>query len=135
MDEVQKMKIKYDMIDSQFGPIIFSCDKQGINRVYFTKSKKPNTMDNTWHRDPSNPLLRETGKQLMAYCAGKLKKFNLPLSFKGTDFQVRVWNALVTIPYGVTWSYKRLAETIGNPKACRAVGGANAKNLISIIVP
>ena len=129
------MKIKYDMIDSQFGPILFSCYEQGINRVYFTNSKKPNPMDNTWHSDPSNPLLRETRKQLMAYCAGTLKKFNLPLSFKGTDFQVRVWNALVTIPYGVTWSYKRLAETIENPKACRAVGGANAKNLISIIVP
>lgn len=127
--------MKYDMIDSQFGPIIFSCDGQGINRIQFLKCKKPNPVKDTWHRDSSNSLLRKTGKQLAAYCAGKLKEFSVPLSFTGTDFQIRVWNALVTIPYGTTWSYKQLAVAIGNPAACRAVGGANAKNGISIIVP
>lgn len=123
------------MIDSQFGPIIFSCDEQGINRIQFLKCTKPNPVKDTWYRDSSNSLLRETGKQLAAYCAGNLKEFSVPLSLTGTDFQLRVWNALITIPYGVTWSYKQLAVAIGNPAACRAVGGANAKNILSIIVP
>jgi methylated-DNA-[protein]-cysteine S-methyltransferase len=54
---------------------------------------------------------------------------------EGTDFQIRVWKTLITIPYGKTWSYKELATTIGNPAACRAVGNANGKNKIDIIVP
>jgi methylated-DNA-[protein]-cysteine S-methyltransferase len=125
----------YDMIESQFGPIVFSCDEKGINRIQFLQCKKPNPMDGTWHRDKDNPVLKETGEQLTAYFSGKLKEFSIPLSLNGTDFQIRVWNALVSIPYGVTWSYKQLATHIGNPAACRAVGGANAKNILSLVVP
>lgn len=61
--------------------------------------------------------------------------FQLPLAAKGTEFQQQVWQALKTIPYGETWSYQQLAEAIGNPKAVRAVGLANGKNPISVIVP
>lgn len=81
------------------------------------------------------PLIRKTYGQLCEYFDGKRKVFDIPLNFKGTDFQKKVWHALTTIPYGKTWSYKELAVAIGNEKACRAVGMANNKNPIAIIVP
>lgn len=81
------------------------------------------------------PLLLETRRQLTAYFAGKRKTFDLPLSPKGTLFQQKVWAALQTIPYGETRSYKQVAELIGNPKACRAVGLANNKNPIILVIP
>ena len=73
--------------------------------------------------------------QLERYWSGELTEFDVPIDLDGTPFQVRVWNALRDIPYGETISYRTLAERIGNPKACRAVGAANGRNPISIIVP
>lgn len=73
--------------------------------------------------------------QLDEYFSGRRKQFDLPLELHGTDFQMRVWKALLAIPYGETRSYKEIAEAIGNPKAVRAVGGANNKNKILILVP
>ena len=83
----------------------------------------------------SMDLLTETRKQLQEYFDGKRKEFNLPILLRGTEFQKKVWQGLCTIPYGETRSYKELAELVGNPKAVRAVGGANNKNPIMIIVP
>lgn len=80
-------------------------------------------------------LLSNTVGQLNEYFAGTRKTFSIPLDMRGTEFQKRVWNALLEIPYGETWSYKQLAEFINNPKAVRAVGGANHNNPIMIIVP
>ena len=80
-------------------------------------------------------LLEETEKQLSAYFRGERKSFDLPLKFHGTDFQEKVWKVLQTIPYGQTRSYKQVAEAIGNEKASRAVGGANNKNPLPILVP
>ncbi len=81
-------------------------------------------------------LLKETKKELDQYFKGQRKEFTIPLVFTiGTDFQKRVWQALLQIPYGETRSYKEVAEIAGSPKACRAVGGANNKNPIAIIVP
>jgi len=125
----------YDVIESQLGPIVFSCDGNGINRIQFLNCKKPNPIDETWQQTKNNPLLKEAGKQLDAYLSGTLREFSLPLSMHGTDFQVRVWNALISIPYGVTWAYKDLAASIGNPAACRAVGNANGRNNLSIVIP
>lgn len=85
--------------------------------------------------EEETPLLREAKKQLTEYFQRQRKIFTLPLSPKGTVFQRRVWDALLTIPYGETWSYLQLARAAGNPKACRAVGGANGKNPIMIIIP
>ena len=73
--------------------------------------------------------------QLKEYFSGTRKSFDLPLEMNGTEFQKKVWNALLDIPYGETRSYKDIAEKIGNPKAVRAVGGANNKNKLMIIVP
>ncbi|MFQ9922899.1 MAG: methylated-DNA--[protein]-cysteine S-methyltransferase [Beduini sp.] len=81
------------------------------------------------------PLIKKASLQLSEYFEGKRKNFELPLSPKGTDFQKRCWEVLQTIPYGETWSYKQLAQAIGNEKACRAVGGANNKNPIIIVIP
>ena len=82
-----------------------------------------------------HPVLLETQKQLTEYFAGKRQQFNLPLDFAGTEFQHKVWQALLTIPFGETRSYRDIAEQIGNVKAVRAVGAANGKNPISIIAP
>lgn len=87
-------------------------------------------IENTQH-----PILLETRKQLNEYFAGQRQKFDVPLDFEGTEFQQKVWQALLTIPFGETRSYKDIAEQIGNVKAVRAVGAANGKNPISIIAP
>lgn len=81
-------------------------------------------------------LIKDAKKELDQYFSGQRKEFTIPLVFiKGTDFQKRVWQALLEIPYGETRSYKEVAQMAGSPKACRAVGGANNKNPIAIIVP
>lgn len=80
-------------------------------------------------------ILDETRRQLDKYFAGKLRAFDLPLAPQGTEFQKRVWTALLTIPYGATRTYGQQAAAIGQPNASRAVGLANGRNPISIIVP
>jgi methylated-DNA-[protein]-cysteine S-methyltransferase len=81
------------------------------------------------------PLLKKAVLELQEYFAGTRKRFDLPFSPQGTDFQQKVWKALQDIPYGAVVSYKDIALAIGNEKACRAVGGANNKNPIAIIIP
>ena len=81
------------------------------------------------------PLLRVAKQQLSEYFAGQRTVFDLPIKTAGTAFQQQVWQALKAIPYGETRSYKEIAAAIGNPKAVRAVGGANNKNPISIVIP
>ena len=81
------------------------------------------------------PILNEAEKQLGEYFCGTRRDFDLPIVISGTAFQVKAWAALRKIPYGETVSYKTLAEMVGNEKACRAVGMANNKNKIPIIVP
>ena len=82
-----------------------------------------------------NKILLQAEKELKEYFDGKRKKFTLPLDLRGTDFQLRVWNVLREIPYGETRSYKEVALAAGNEKASRAVGMANNKNPILIVVP
>jgi len=83
----------------------------------------------------SHPVISEAIGQLRAYFAGQLREFDLPLEMPGTEFQQRVWNALRAIPYGETRSYSQLAGEIGSPNAVRAVGAANGRNPIPIVVP
>jgi len=80
-------------------------------------------------------LIKRTAMEIEEYFAGKRRSFDIPLSMSGTDFQRLVWKALQTIPFGETRSYKDIAIQIGNPKACRAVGMANNKNPVAIVVP
>ena len=84
---------------------------------------------------PSTPLLQEAVRQLDAYFAGQLTAFDLPLHMTGTPFQLRCWQSLTEIPFGETISYGEQARRVGNEKACRAVGGANHRNPLCIIVP
>lgn len=92
-----------------------------------------------WTKDtpcaPQTPLLQEAVRQLNAYFDGQLREFDLPLHMEGTPFRMKCWQALCTIPYGKTISYGEEARRIGQPKAVRAVGGANHHNPISIVVP
>lgn len=102
-----------------------------ITHLFFngeTFPEKDYTMDET-------PVLAEAGKQLMEYLAGKRRAFDLPLEPTGTSFMQKVWAALQEIPYGETRSYKEIAAAAGNVKACRAVGMANNRNPIAIIIP
>src|ERR1017187_7142685 len=82
-----------------------------------------------------HPIATEALRQLRAYFAGQLRRFELPLDLRGTDFQLRVWRELERIPYGETRSYLEIAEAIGAPRAVRAVGAANGANPIPIVVP
>ena len=85
--------------------------------------------------DPQHPLLLAAEQQLNAYFRGELRQFTVPLDFIGTEFQKKVWQALVAIPYGETRSYAEIARAIGHPTAVRAVGAANGRNPLSIIAP
>jgi len=84
---------------------------------------------------PDNPLLQQAAQQLEEYFAGRRDRFDLELDFVGTEFQKKVWAALLTIPFGETRTYSQIAEQIGNPTAVRAVGAANGRNPISIVAP
>ena len=123
----------YTTIESPVGPLLLACDERGLRRVSFENGKRATPLQPDWKLDkePFSEVIR----QLQAYFSGELKEFNVQLAMEGTEFQLRVWNALRAIPYGETISYARLAERIGNPKAVRAVGLANGSNPIPIIVP
>lgn len=119
-----------DWIDTPIGGILIKANEIGITEVAFMRNeKKENRLRN------GCPLLEEAKHQLTEYFLRKRKSFELPLSQKGTPFQVLDWKALCTIPYGETRSYKQIAEQIGHPNAYRAVGMANHNNSIAIIVP
>lgn len=90
---------------------------------------------NTTLCEKETPLLLEAKRQLTAYFNKESKTFSLPLFLAGTDFQKRVWQALMTIPYGETCSYQDIARKVGNINAVRAVGGANNANLLPIVIP
>ena len=87
------------------------------------------------NRSMPSPLQREVDKQMKEYFEGERKEFDLPLRPEGTDFQKKVWNALLEIPFGETRSYQDIANAVGSPKACRAVGMANHQNPIIIVIP
>jgi methylated-DNA-[protein]-cysteine S-methyltransferase len=103
---------------------------RGILRIGFGADRP----DPAWIRDDNHPLIQEACRQLEKYFAGELRQFDLPLDLRGTPFQMRVWAALLAIPYGETRSYSQLARQIGAPHAARAVGGANHANPIAIVV-
>lgn len=100
-----------------------------IVRVMFGGEPAPSATET------ETPLIREAFRQLEAYLSGGLRDFSLPLNPGGTPFQRRVWAALQTIPYGTTASYKEVAAAVGNIKATRAVGMANNRNPIAIVIP
>jgi len=86
-------------------------------------------------RNDANAVLADAGTQLREYFAGVRRQFDLPLDPQGTAFQRQVWKALAAIPYGATRTYREIAEAVGSPRAVRAVGAANGRNMLPIVVP
>ncbi len=131
------MTIYTAVIDSPIGDLLIRADSNGVREIHFqtTMPKEKCAGPSLRAKDARSGLVAETSQQLAAYFKGKLKEFDLPLSPEGTAFQRRVWEALRGIPYGETLSYGDLARRIGNPKACRAVGAANGRNPLPIVVP
>jgi len=125
--------MKYDMQDSDIGPILAGADDEGLRYVSFQQGKHPMVIPGTWTRNKK--FLKSVFHQIHAYLNGELTCFELPLAPVGTPFQKSVWMALLGVPYGKIASYGDIAKAIGNPKACRAVGGANGKNPIPLIIP
>ncbi|ADZ92099.1 methylated-DNA--[protein]-cysteine S-methyltransferase [Marinomonas mediterranea] len=116
-----------DYFESPLGKIEIKASDKGITQVIFCGEQTTEVI-------PS-PIIDECKSQLHAYFSGQLNDFQLPLDMQGTEFQNRVWRVLTTIPFGKTMSYLDIAEKLNNPKAVRAVGGANGRNPISLIVP
>lgn len=125
--------ILYSTVASPIGELTLTSDGTSVTGVYMHKQKHGAARTKDWKRDDA--ALKEPRAQLQAYFAGELREFDLPLAPEGTPFQQRVWRALCDIPYGETISYGELARRIGQPKASRAVGLANGRNPISIVVP
>lgn len=123
----------HTIIPSPLGFILLTADDQGLTGISFQDargSKQPPRGS-----VESDAPFKEAKRQIGAYFSGELREFDLPLSFKGTAFQRNVWNALCAIPYGETISYRELASRVGRPTAWRAVGAANGRNPLPIVIP
>ncbi|MDD2772325.1 MAG: methylated-DNA--[protein]-cysteine S-methyltransferase [Elusimicrobiales bacterium] len=134
----------YDVMDSPVGKILIGVTGKDhrLFLLHYPLKTTPETalracMKARFQFDcaPSKSAAARVKKQLQLYFAGKLRKFDLPLDLRGTPFQMRVWRGLCAIPYGKTLSYGELARRVGNPRAARAVGMANNRNRIGIVVP
>lgn len=113
-----------------FGTLRIEEDGIGISVLHICMDESETT-----EATSDSPLLSQAKKELDEYFAGTRKEFTVPLSLHGTEFQMKVWNALRQIPYGETRTYGEIAVAVGNPAACRAVGMANNRNPVAIIVP
>jgi methylated-DNA-[protein]-cysteine S-methyltransferase len=130
-----KRNCTYKIMKSPVGALTLVASERGLAAILWENEKPDRGRLNIIGKDASNPILVEAEKQLDEYFAGKRKKFSLKLDFAGTEFQTKVWHALLTIPFGETRSYSQIAKQVGNAKAMRAVGAANGKNPISIVAP
>lgn len=123
----------YTTFDSPIGELILSMRGESLTGIIFPTGRDRRTIDARWRR--LDQPFSEVRRQLGEYFAGERTVFDLPLAMAGTDFQRAVWAELMRIPYGRTISYGELARRVGNPAASRAVGSANGRNPIPIIVP
>jgi len=125
--------MRYCHMASPIGRLLVAGDDAGLRYIGFPTGKRPLQAGSTWKEDEN--ALDEAIRQLRAYFEGTLKAFSLTLAPHGTPFQLRVLTALQQIPYGKTISYGEVARRIGKPKASRAVGAANARNPLPIVIP
>ena len=123
----------YDYLPTPIGNLLLAADTQGLREVWFETGRHQKTPDPTWRHEPAK--LAFARQQLEEYFAGERQHFDIPLRPLGTPFQVTVWYALAKIPYGTTISYGELARRIGQPQAMRAVGAANGRNPLPIVLP
>jgi methylated-DNA-[protein]-cysteine S-methyltransferase len=125
--------LAYTSMDSPIGTLLIAGDATGLRLISFqagTHRVKPET---SWRLDER--MFADAIGQIHAYFAGELRRFHLRLAPEGTQFQQEVWRQLLTIPYGETISYGELARRVGNPRASRAVGAANGRNPLPIVIP
>jgi methylated-DNA-[protein]-cysteine S-methyltransferase len=133
--------ILYDTMPSPVGELLLTAEVAGLTGVYFEPHDVEHRAGREWQPVAAGPsgaaadILAAARAQLDAYFAGKLTTFSLPLAAHGTPFQQRVWTALLGIGFGQTLSYGELARRLGTPRAMRAVGGANGRNPIPVVVP
>jgi methylated-DNA-[protein]-cysteine S-methyltransferase len=125
--------MNFTTVDSPIGELTLVGDEHGLAGLYMDAQRYGPARDPSWHRDPAP--LAEAAEQLEQYFAGERTEFDLPLAPRGTEFQLRVWGLLREIPFGETTTYGALAHRLGNPRTVRAVGLANGRNPISIVVP
>jgi len=125
----------YKEMKSPVGKLKLVASAKALVAVLWEQERPNRVRLGTLKLDQRHPILLETERQLSEYFAGKRIRFTVPLEPRGSEFQKRVWSALKEIPFGKTRSYLDLAKTIGLPKASRAVGAANGKNPLSIILP
>lgn len=121
-------------IDSPVGPLFLAASDEGLRAIEFRDNRHPVKRGDDW-RKGDNAVLRKAARQLFEYFSGRRRAFDLPLSPAGTEFQRMVWTMLATIPYGETISYAQLAARVGKPTAIRAVGAANGRNPLPIVLP
>ncbi|NIJ38338.1 methylated-DNA-[protein]-cysteine S-methyltransferase [Sphingopyxis panaciterrae] len=125
----------FKTIWSPVGELTLVADATGLAAILWENDRPGRVRLGPLTEQPDHPVLVETERQLGEYFAGTRQAFDVPLSFSGSDFQKRVWSALLTIPFGETRSYGEIAHQLGKPSASRAVGAANGRNPISIIAP
>jgi AraC family transcriptional regulator of adaptative response/methylated-DNA-[protein]-cysteine methyltransferase len=130
------------MIESPVGPLLAGATSKAVCLLEFTDRRMLEKQLQTVRRrydcqvvPGRNEHVRQLEEELGEYFAGRLKKFTVPLDFRGSPFQMQVWRGLLKIPYGKTWSYEELAERVGHPGAHRAVGTANGCNRVAIVIP
>jgi methylated-DNA-[protein]-cysteine S-methyltransferase len=134
------MKKPIDMfrgtVKAPFGTLTVVASDKGVRFCMFDNDAHPKSFEGlTIHDDANHPMVKEAVKQLREYLAGTRKKFDLKLDLQGTEFQVAAWRSLAKVPYGKTASYAQQAASIGRPKAVRAIGGANGRNPVAVILP
>ena len=122
-------------IDSPIGGLVLVGNDDGLAAILWAHDDPKRVRLNIVAEDERYPVLVETARQLEEYFAGTRHAFDVKLNFIGTEFQNRVWSALLRIPFGETRSYGQIARELGNPRGARAVGAANGKNPIAIIAP
>lgn len=125
----------YKHISSPVGRLTLVATDNGLAAILWENDRPGRVRLNVAAEINDHPVLLETERQLEEYFAGRRTQFALTLDMTGTAFQRSVWNALLTIPFGETRSYAQIARQIGNPSAVRAVGAANGRNPVSIVVP
>lgn len=123
----------FDAFQTPIGILTIAADGTGLRHVLFPDNKYDAPGRDAWKRDTG--ALRDAREQLLEYFDGGRRQFDLRLAPSGTPFQMKVWNTLARIPYGATWSYRDLAASIGKPTATRAVGAANGRNPLPIVLP
>jgi methylated-DNA-[protein]-cysteine S-methyltransferase len=125
--------IHYDDMDSPIGKLRLVADSHGLREIWLAQARHPKTAQASWICAAAPLAFARV--QLQEYFAGERAQFDLPLHPTGTPFQLAVWHELARIPYGITISYGELARRIGRPQAMRAVGAANGRNPLPIVVP